>query len=302
VVVAAVLAEQFEAAMAALVHRWPRMDASVPTAGESHLSEDEAFAHRKIKQRQALSAAAVNETLRLEGKTELDRSSQALAWSALAAGLSIGLSMIAEAALRLHAPEAPWRPLFVSLGYTVGFVVVTFGRQQLYTETTLTALLPVFHDRSAALFKSTLRLWVVVLLGNLAGAFLFAWAAAATPAFSPEFRDMFGQLGHEVIRHDPWTAFIKGIFGGWLIALMVWLLPSAEAARIWIIVVMTYLLSVTQLTHIIAGSVEAFYLIITGELSTFDYLWRYGAPVLIGNTIGGVVLVTALNHVQVATE
>jgi formate/nitrite transporter FocA (FNT family) len=243
------------------------VDPAIPIVGASSGSEPEAFEHRKIRQRQALSAAAVNETLRREGKTELRRSSQALAWSGLGAGLSIGLSMVAEAVLRLHAPEASWRPLLVSLGYTVGFLVVTLGRQKLYTETTLTALLPVFHERSAALLTSTLRLWTVVLLANLVGAFVFAWAAAGTPAFSPELREVFRQLGHEAIRHDPWTAFIKGIFGGWLIALMVWLLPSAEAARIWIIVALTYLLSVTQLTHIIAGSVEAFYLVTTGELS-----------------------------------
>jgi formate/nitrite transporter FocA (FNT family) len=99
-----------------------------------------------------------------------DRTSQALAWSALAAGLSIGLSMLAEAALRLRMPEAPWRPLVVSLGYTVSFLVVTLSRQQLYTETTLTALLPVFHGRSAMLLKSALPLWIVVLLANLVGA------------------------------------------------------------------------------------------------------------------------------------
>ena len=103
------------------------MDSAIPTVGASSGSEPEAFEHQKIRQRQALSAAAVNETLRREGKPELDRSSQALAWSALAAGLSIGLSMLAEAVLRLHAPEASWRPLLVSLGYPVGFLVVTLG-------------------------------------------------------------------------------------------------------------------------------------------------------------------------------
>jgi formate-nitrite transporter family protein len=278
------------------------MKRAIPSVEETRESEHDAAEHGKIRQRQALSAAAVKEALRLEGKTELGRSSQALAWSALAAGISIGLSLVAQAVLRLHLPDASWRPLLVSLGYAIGFLVVTLGRQQLYTETTLTALLPVFHDRSAALLRSALRLWVVVLLANLAGAFLFAWAAAASPAFSPELREMFRQLGHEAIRHDPWTAFIKGICGGWLIALMVWLLPSAEAARIWIIAALTYLLSASELTHIIAGSVDAFYLVITGELSIAGYLWRFGFPVLIGNTIGGVVLVAALNHAQVASE
>ena len=278
------------------------MDPAVPIVGQGALSEPETFELGKIKQRQALSAAAVRETLRLEGRAELSRSSQALAWSALAAGLSIGLSMVAEAGLRLHLPDTQWRPLLVSLGYSVGFLVVTLGRQQLYTETTLTALLPVLHERSPVLLLGALRLWIVVLFANLAGAFLFAGVAAASPAFSPEMREVFRQLGHEAIRHDPWAAFVKGIFGGWLIALMVWLLPSADAARIWIIVALTYLLSVAQLTHIIAGSVDTFYIVITGELSVVEYLWRYGVPVLVGNTIGGVVLVAALNHAQVASE
>ena len=279
------------------------MQPAVPLVGETAREREEHGAdRRKVLERKALSAASVAETLRLEGRTELDRAWLALALSGFGSGLSIGLSFLGEGVLHGHLPNAEWRPLLTSFGYTLGFLVVTLGRQQLYTETTLTALLPALHGRTSRLFASAMRLWAVVLVANLIGAAMFAWAAAASPAFSPELHGAFRELGHQALRNEPWSAFVKGIFGGWLIALMVWLLPSAHTARIWIIVALTYVLSAAQLTHIIAGSVDAFYLMAVGELSFIDYAWRYGVPVLVGNTIGGVVLVTALNWFQVASE
>lgn len=278
------------------------MDVPLPIIRESPADDEPRTERRKIRERQALSAADVAEALRLEGRTELSRAWQALAWSGLAAGLSMGLSLLGEAVLRLHLPDAPWRPLVASLGYSLGFLVVILGRQQLYTETTLTALLPVMHEWSARVFTRTVRLWTVVLAANLLGAFLFASLAALTPAFSPELKEVFRSIGHEAAGHGPWAAFVKGIVGGWLIALMVWVLPSADAARVWIILALTWVLSAAELTHIVAGSVDTFYLVVVGDLSALQYLGRYGLPVLIGNSIGGVVLVAALNHIQVAAE
>src|SRR4051812_45502265 len=101
------------------------MNPTMPLAAEEH--EQERAERDKILERQAMSAAAVAETLRLEGNTELSRTWVALAWSALAAGISMGLSLVAQGVLRLHLPDTPWRPLVVSAGYAVGFLVVTLG-------------------------------------------------------------------------------------------------------------------------------------------------------------------------------
>ena len=253
-------------------------------------------------ERRALSARAVHEALRSEGASEIERPWNALAWSGLAAGISMGLSLLAEGFLRAHVPDTSWRPLVASLGYTVGFVVVTLGRQQLFTETTLTACLPLLHERTASMFVSVVRLWVVVLLANLLGGWLFAWTASHPSAFSPELRQAFSDLAREAVSEHPWNAFVRGIIGGWIIALMVWLLPSAESARPWIILMMTYVIAAANLTHIIAGSVEVFYGIAAAEISWITYLWRYGIPVLLGNSIGGIVFVAVLNHAQVVAE
>lgn len=117
----------------------------------------------------------------MEGQEELERSSSSVAWSALAAGLTMGFSLVAEAVLRSKLPDAPRRDLVTSLGYSAGFLFVTLGRQQLFTETTLTAALPLFHDRSRLL--DVLRFWSIVFMANIAGTLLFAWAAASPGCF-----------------------------------------------------------------------------------------------------------------------
>jgi formate/nitrite transporter FocA (FNT family) len=95
---------------------------------------------------------------------------------------------------------------------------------------------------------------------------------------------------------------MRGILAGWIIALMVWVLPGADAfERSFVIVVLTYIVGVAKLSHIIAGSVDTMYLAFTGDISWAAYATGFLVPSLIGNTIGGVTLTAAINHAQVAT-
>ena len=88
-------------------------------------------------------------------------------------------------------------------------------------------------------------------------------------------------------------------FAGWLIALMVWLLPGAETARVSIIIILTYLVGISGFDHIIAGSTATFFLIVTKSISWGTYSWQFFLPTLLGNVLGGVSLVAALGHAQV---
>src|ERR671921_662265 len=106
--------------------------------------------------------------IRSDGDHALGMSNAELAWSGLAAGLSMGFSLLAEGVLRSHLPDASWRPLVAKLGYAVGFLIVILGRQQLFTEQTMTAMLPLFSARKEpGIAANVARLWIIVLVANL---------------------------------------------------------------------------------------------------------------------------------------
>lgn len=257
--------------------------------------------YEEVEQRTAVRAPVVHEAIRREGDDELHRPVSALAFSGLAAGLSMGFSMIVQGLLIAGLPDRPWRPLVSSFGYCTGFVIVVLARQQLFTENTLTVILPLLSNKRLAVLARVACLWAVVLVANLAGALIVAWVAGNTAVFTPEVRATFALLGHRAIEASFGTTLLRGIFAGWLIALMVWLLPAAEGTRLHVIVIVTYVVGLAGLAHVVAGSIEVLYLVTTGAASVSTFFGRFLVPALLGNIVGGVSLVAALNHAQVVS-
>jgi formate/nitrite transporter FocA (FNT family) len=252
----------------------------------------------EIIERTAPPGEVVYEAIYAEGEHELHRGNAELALSGLAAGLSMGFSMVGQALLQVHLPDTRWAPLLTNFGYSVGFLIVILGRQQLFTKNTLTVILPLLRKRKVGMLTNVARLWAIVLLMNLIGAFAFAWLACHSNVFSPDARAAFVKIGRAAIHPDFATLLWQGIVAGWLIALMVWLLPFAESGRVWVIIILAYLVGLAQLPHVIAGSVETFYLVAAGELSFAKCIGFFLIPTLIGNVIGGVALVAVGAHAE----
>ncbi len=254
---------------------------------------------KQVEERLAIGANVVYETIRRQGDEELQRPASALAWSALAAGLSMGFSFIAEALLMAHLPDRPWRPLISRLGYSIGFLIVILGRQQLFTENTLTVILPLLLRKNMATLWQVLRLWGIVLSINLLGTFLIALCLARIALFDSNTHATMVEIGMSHFGASFGIVIVRAIFAGWLIALMVWLLPGAESAKVSIIILLTYLVGLAGFNHIIAGSTTALFVVVTNSVSWAIYLAHFFVPTLLGNIIGGVSLVAALGHAQV---
>lgn len=249
-----------------------------------------------------LRAAAVYEIIRAEGEGELNRSMPALWWSGIGAGLSIGFSVVAEGLLTAHLPEAPWKPLVDNLGYSVGFLIVILARQQLFTENTLTPVLPVIKRNSLKWYLVLLRLWGVVLAANLVGCLVFATVIAHTEILNEPIRQAILHIGQHMMENSAGEMFVKGIAAGWLIAALVWTMPSSEGSEFLIITLMTYLIALGDFTHVIAGSTEAFFLLLTGEIGLGQTVFQFFLPTLSGNVVGGTLLFAVLSYAQVKEE
>ncbi len=253
----------------------------------------------EAEERAAPSGRVVYKAILAEGEEELERTTSALFWSGIAAGLSMGFSLFAQAILTTYLPDAPWRPLVAKFGYCFGFLVVVLGRQQLFTENTLTPILPLLQNRTLNTLANVGRLWGVVLVANLLGALAIAYIAVHAPLLDEDVRRTAIEIGRHELAHGFGTTLLRGIVAGWLLALMVWLLPFAEVARIWVIVFITYLVGIGGFAHIIAGSLSAFAYAASEPGHWIEVVTGFCIPTLIGNILGGVTLVAALGHAQV---
>jgi formate/nitrite transporter FocA (FNT family) len=270
-------------------------------AGEDspHLDEKE---QRQAAERAAPGPLVIHEIVRAEGEDELERHFSGLAWSGLAAGLSIGFSFVAQAYLQAGLPDEKWRRLVAGFGYSLGFLIVVLGRQQLFTETTLTALIPTLTKPTRSALMATLRVWAIVLAANLIGTFIFAAFAAWPGVFDSQASASMVTLSTKLLSLPFGECMARAAAAGWLIGLMVWLLPASGSARPLIIILLTYVVSMCEFPHIIAGSVEASYAVFTGHAAVGDYVIKFLAPTLIGNVFGGTALAALLNHAPIAHE
>lgn len=256
----------------------------------------------EVDRNQPPRAAVLHEIIRTQGNQELERSIAALWWSALAAGLTMGLSLMAMGLLNSRLPDHEGFKVIASFGYCAGFLAVILARQQLFTENTLTAVLPIMSKPTLGNFGRLLRLWGVVLVGNLCGTLLVAYVMLHLPIFDPRTDQAFLEIGRKVMENDTGQMFAKGIISGWMIATMVWMIPSMESAKIWIITLITYLMALGDFTHIVVGSAEVSYLVFAGQLSWEDFWMVFAGPTLAGNIIGGSFIFALISHAQIRSE
>jgi formate/nitrite transporter FocA (FNT family) len=250
----------------------------------------------------AADAKELHRTVREEGEDELDRPTSALFWSGLAAGLAINTSLIAEAALHRELPDVGWRHLVIALGYPVGFVIVILGRMQLFTESTVTAMLPLVTRPSARALRRTLRLWGIVLGANLIGTAIAAALIDAGVLGDPALRRSALEISARILDLGPWETFLNAIPAGFLIATIAWTLPNAREQAFLVIFAIAYVVAVAGFSHSIVGSDEAFLLLFSGRTGIGQTVFGLIAPAVLGNLVGGAGLFAVLAHAQVSSD
>jgi len=257
---------------------------------------------KDVEDRARLRAPVIYEVVCQEGRAEMERPVTSLFWSGLAAGLSLSFSLLAQAILHIHLPDTPWRPLVTDAGYTVGFLIVILGRQQLFTENTITVVLPLLAEFNRRNLFLTARIWGVVLAANILGTACAAAFCTYSPALSEEMRHAMIELSTQNLSHEWWEMLFRGVTAGFLIAALVWIIPSAEGTEIHVILIMTYLIAAGGFAHIVAGNVEGFMLVLNGQWNWLHLLTHFEIPVLIGNSIGGTALFAMVSYAQVMQE
>jgi len=228
---------------------------------------------------------------------ELRRSNHGLAFSGFAGGLTMGLTGIGVAAstVAMGGGNHEFVPF---LFYPVGFIAVIIGRAQLFTENTLYPVALVLSERRHMV--DMLRLWGIVFVCNILGAVAFAALVIETDALTPAIHTTLIQLGTTAVGGSSSHIFWSGVIGGWIIALVAWLVTAShwtigQVVMIWLL---AFLVGVGHFSHCIASTAEIMSAVFAGSVPFSRYLvWLSLATT--GNIIGGVSMVTMLNFGQV---
>lgn len=255
-----------------------------------------------VERRQAAAARVVHEVIRRQGDEELGRPALSLMWSGLAGGIAISASLIGKSAMQTYLPDAEWRPLVASLGYSLGFLIVVLGRLQLFTESTLSAVIPVATHLTPRNLVRLARLWSIVLLANFAGTLFVACGVRYGLIGTSEGLSAMQETAREALPQVGWIGMAAAVPAGFLMAAIAWVLPSGRRQEFWIVLFFTYFISLGGFAHVVAGSAEVWLLVLAGELDVVTGIVFHLLPVLLGNILGGTVLFAMLAHAGVRQE
>ena len=226
---------------------------------------------------------------------EMDTGTRELFFSALAGGFAITITFLVYASL---TAKTDGHPVLSALLYPLGFVYIILGGYQLYTENTLPPVALVL-ERLAS-FPALLRTWTLVALGNFAGGALGALALAYGGVFEPSTAAAAIELSEKGLHTDWWALFVKGGFAGLVVAGVVWLdYASRDTITRFVLVYVAFLvIPIADLFHVVVSFTELAFLFYLGEAALLPGLVGFVLPVLLGNTLGGVLLVTVVNYFQ----
>ncbi len=255
-----------------------------------------------VEEHEKLSPRLVYEIIRRDGAEELDRPTAALIFSGIAAGLVISFSFVFKAIIASYIPtDAIWTDLITNFGYTIGFLIAILGHMQLFTENTITTVVPLFKPFTLDKLRAVGRLWGIVILCNIIGTGLASLFFLTTDLFTPNIDKALDELAHHVASFSAIQNLLKGVMSGLLIAALVWMLPSVSNNFL-VIFFMTYLIGLGDFTHVVVGSTEMSYLVWQGEASLGEYMFNFLIPTTIGNIIGGTGVFTLVIYGQVTEE
>ncbi|HVN17991.1 MAG TPA: formate/nitrite transporter family protein [Dongiaceae bacterium] len=258
----------------------------------SNHQKEAALETRRFTAPEILHAALEN------ARGELNRSLTKLGLAGIAGGITMGLTGLGVASIRAMIGGEGWSGLVAYLAYPIGFIAVIIGRAQLFTENTLYPVVLVLEDRRH--FGRMLRLWGVVFIANVFGAWLFALLAATSSGLKPEVRAELVRLGTAAAAGAGGHIFWSGVIGGWLIALVAWTVTASHwtIGQLTMIYILTFIVGVGHFAHCIASSCEILSAVQFGAVSLSTF-FRWLLPATLGNICGGVFIVSLLNYGQV---
>ncbi|PHS31888.1 MAG: formate transporter [Methylophaga sp.] len=197
-------------------------------------------------------------------------------------------------------------PILGAVLFPVGFIMLYLMKFDLLTGVFTLVPLALLDKRPGVTTNQVLRNWGLVFIGNLGGALMVAFmmafiftygfntdggAIAAKVASIGESRT----LGYSTHGVDGWfTVFIRGMLCNWMVSMgvvgaMISTSATGKMAAMWMPIMLFFYMGFEH--SIVNMFLFPFSMIMGGDFTVMDYVIWNELPTVLGNLVGGFVLV-----------
>jgi formate/nitrite transporter FocA (FNT family) len=229
-----------------------------------------------------------------EGERRLSRPPLELAATAFVAGIDVVFGVVALGVVDHHLGHVA-----ASVAFGVAFVFIVVGRSELFTENFLVPIAGLDHRDRGSWLKLG-ELWTLSPVFNIVGGFLVILVATAHGVLPDGTGESIVKVTQHLDENSFWSAFGSAVIAGALITLMTWMVEGAAdmTTRIVTAWICGALLALGTFNHVIVVTLEGFMGIRYGAPYGWGDLAGNFGTALVGNMLGGILLVTLTRMAQ----
>jgi formate/nitrite transporter FocA (FNT family) len=241
-----------------------------------------------------------------EGERRLQRRPLAAAATGLVGGVDVmvgvAVASVTAGALTTVMP-AKLASVLGSLVFGIGFVLITLGRSELFSENFLIPVGSVIERREPA--RRLPRLWIPTLVTNVVGMLILALIFANRTVLDHSAVVAAGHTADVFAERGAGAAFLSAVVAGMVMTLWTWLgiAVRTDIARILVALVIGFTIAAPSMNHVIVGTGEMMFGVLGGASHAgwgdvaVNFLLALG-----GNLVGGTLFVTLTRFVQARAE
>lgn len=241
-----------------------------------------------------------------EGERRLDRRITSASATGFVGGIDVMIGVAADVVVSGALSEVMPAELASVLGafvFGIGFVLISIGRSELFSENFLIPVGAVFEGRQP--LRRLPRLWVPTLAANILGMFILGLILSRKMVLDHHSLRAAAHTADVLAARTPLAAFLSAVIAGLIMTLWTWLgiALRTDVGRVLVAMAIGFTIAAPTMNHVIVGVGELMFGVLTGmSHATWGNVGTDFLLALAGNLVGGTLFVTVTRFLQAKTE
>jgi formate/nitrite transporter FocA (FNT family) len=241
-----------------------------------------------------------------EGERRLRRRPLSAAATGLVGGfdvmIGVAVDTVVAGALSSVLP-AKLASVIGAVAFGIGFVLISIGRSELFSENFLIPVGAVLERREPA--RLLVRIWIPTLLANVTGMFILALIFSVRGVLDHHAVVAAGRVADVLAGRSALAAFASAVLAGLVMTLWTWLgiALRTDIARAAVAMAIGFTIAAPVMNHVIVGTGEMMFGVLGGAShATWPEVGINFLLALGGNLVGGTMFVTLTRFLQARTD